>query len=171
MIRRGTLLIWGHKANGQGQLWISVYKTLGTIKTVFTHSISNFTCKLWMMRRGTLLILGHKVKVNFGTLCIKLCGHYKDYSFCPITFKLYMHIIHDERRKTIDFGSKVKVNFGTLCIKPCGHDTNYTFLPNYFQTSNVSCGWWEVEPSWFWVTGSKVKFNFGTLCIKLCRHY
>ena len=30
--------------------------------TVFAQSISNFTCKLWMMRGRTLLILGHMVK-------------------------------------------------------------------------------------------------------------
>ena len=29
-------------------------------------------------------------KVNFGSLCIKPCGHDTDYSFCPITFKLPM---------------------------------------------------------------------------------
>ena len=35
----------------------------GTIATtVFAQSLSNFTCKLWMMRGGTLLILGHRVK-------------------------------------------------------------------------------------------------------------
>ena len=34
-----------------------------TIATkVFVQSLSNFTCKLWMMRGGTLLILGHGVK-------------------------------------------------------------------------------------------------------------
>ena len=32
------------------------------------------------------------------------CGHDSDYSFCPITFKLHMHICHDERRDPIDFG-------------------------------------------------------------------
>ena len=37
------------------------------------------------------------------------------------------------------------------------------FLPNHFQTSHVSCGWWEEEPYWFWVTGSKVKVNFRTV--------
>ena len=36
------------------------------------------------------------------------CGHDSDYSFCPINFKLYMHIRHDERRNPIDFGSRVK---------------------------------------------------------------
>ena len=44
------------------------------------------------------------------------------------------------------------------------------FLPNHFQTSHVSCGWWEEEPYWFWVTGSKVKVNYGTLCIWPCGH-
>ena len=29
---------------------------------VFVQSLSNFTCKLWIMRGGTLLILGHGVK-------------------------------------------------------------------------------------------------------------
>ena len=75
--------------------------------TVFAQSLSNFTCKLWIMRGGILLILGHgsKVKVNFGTLCIRPCGHDTDYSFCPITFKLYIKVVDDERRNPIDFGS------------------------------------------------------------------
>ena len=30
MMRGGTLLIWGHRVKGQGQLWHSVYKTLWT---------------------------------------------------------------------------------------------------------------------------------------------
>ena len=39
-------------------------------------------------------------------------------------------------------------------------------LSNHFQTWDVSCGWWEEERNWFWVTGSKVKVNFGTpLCL------
>ena len=50
--------------------------------------------------------MGSKVKVNFGTLYIKHFGHDSDYSFCPITFKLHMHIRHDERRNPIDFGSR-----------------------------------------------------------------
>ena len=39
--------------------------------TVLVQSLSNFTCKSWMMRRGTLLILGHGIKgqghLLFGT--------------------------------------------------------------------------------------------------------
>ena len=42
---------------------------MGTIATtVFAQSLSNFTCKLWMMRGGTLFILGHGVKGQ-GQLC------------------------------------------------------------------------------------------------------
>ena len=49
---------------------------------------------------------GSKLKVNFGTLYIKHCGHDSDDSFFPITFKLHMRICHDERRNPIDFGSR-----------------------------------------------------------------
>ena len=38
-------------------------KPAGTIQTtVFAKSLSNFTCKLWMMRGETLLILGQGIK-------------------------------------------------------------------------------------------------------------
>ena len=42
--------------------------------TVFSQSLWNLTCKLFIVRAGTLLILCHelKVKVNFGTLSVKL---------------------------------------------------------------------------------------------------
>ena len=69
-------------------------------------------------------------------------GHDSDYSFCPITFKLHMHICHDERRNPIDFGSrgsKVKVNFGILYIKPCGHDSDYSFCPITFKLHMHIC--------------------------------
>ena len=69
-------------------------------------------------------------------------------------------------------GSRVKVKFGSLSIKPFGmvptKRYRLQFLPNHFQTSHVSCSWWEEEPYWFWVTGSKVKVKFGTLSIKPC---
>ena len=111
MMRGGTLLILGHEVKGPGQL-------LAT--TVFAQSLSNFTCTFAMMRGGTLLNLGHgsKVKVNFGTLYIKPCGHdtCSDYSFCPITFKLHMHIRHDERRNPIDFGLRSQKSRSTLTL-------------------------------------------------------
>ena len=43
--------------------------------TVFAQSLSNFTCKLWMMRGGTLLILGHGV-IGQGQLCPPARGCY-----------------------------------------------------------------------------------------------
>ena len=44
----------------RGSVPLYLVDTLAT--TVFAQSLSNFTCKLWMMRGGTLLILGHGVK-------------------------------------------------------------------------------------------------------------
>ena len=44
-------------------LSLCVQDLMGRIQTtVFAQSLSNFTCKLWMMRGGSLLILGHEVK-------------------------------------------------------------------------------------------------------------
>ena len=42
------------------------------------------------------------------------CGHDSDYSFCPINFKLHMHIPQDERRNPIDFGSRGQRSRSTL---------------------------------------------------------
>ena len=43
-----------------GSVTLYLVDTIAT--TVFDQSLSNFTCKLWMMRGGTLLILGHGIK-------------------------------------------------------------------------------------------------------------
>ena len=43
-------------------------------------------------------------KVKFGTLCIRTCEHNTDYNFSPITFKIHMQVVDDERRNPIDFG-------------------------------------------------------------------
>ena len=63
------------------------------------------------------------------------CGHDTDYSFCPITFILHMHIVDDERRNPIYLGSQGQRSRSTLalCIKPCGHDTDYSFTPFTFK--------------------------------------
>ena len=46
--------------------WVRVSVTFYLVDTiaatVFAQSLSNVTCKLWMMRGGTLLILVHGVK-------------------------------------------------------------------------------------------------------------
>ena len=54
---------YGHWVKGQGQLWHCILDLVDKIQTtVFAQSLSNFTCKLWMMRVGALLIWGHGVK-------------------------------------------------------------------------------------------------------------
>ena len=70
------------------------------------------------MRGGNLLILGHgsNVNVNFGTLCIRPRGHDTNYSFCPITFKLNMYVVGDERRNPIDLGSRDQSLRPTLAL-------------------------------------------------------
>ena len=99
-----------------GSVTLYLVDTIAT--TVLAQSLSNFTCTFTMMRGGTLLILGHgsKVKVNFGTLYIKPCGHDSDYSFCPITYTLHMHIHHDKRRNPIDFWSQGQRSRSTLAL-------------------------------------------------------
>ena len=44
---------------------------------------------------------GSKIKVNLGALCIKPFGPNTDYSFSPITLKLCMDVVDDERRSLI----------------------------------------------------------------------
>ena len=44
------------------------------------------------------------------------CGHDSDYSFWPITFKLHIHICHDERRNPIDYGSRGQRSRSTLAL-------------------------------------------------------
>ena len=94
MIRRGTLLILVHGVKGQGQLWHSVYKTLWTrwqLQFLPNHfQTSHAHLPWWEEEPYWFWFTGSKVKVNFGTLCIRPCGHDGNYSFCPITFKLHM---------------------------------------------------------------------------------
>ena len=84
------------------------------------------------MMRGEILLIcvtGSKVKFNFGTFSLKPYGHDTDYSFCPITIKLQMKVVDDEKRDPIDFGSGVKGQ-GLLwdCVyKTLWHDTDYSF--------------------------------------------
>ena len=61
-------------------------------------------------------VTGSKVKVNFGTLCIRPCGHDTDYRFSPITFRLHMQVVDDERRNHIDFMSRSQRSMSTLAL-------------------------------------------------------
>ena len=177
-MRGGTLLILGHRVKGQGQLWPSVDKTLWTqyrLQFLPNHfQTSHVSCGWWEEEPYWFGVTWSKVKVNFGPLCIRPCGHNSDYSFCPITFKLRMHNHHDMMRggTLLIWGHGVK---GQGQLWHSVYKTLWTryglqFLPNHFQISHVSCGWWEEEPYWFGVTGSKVKVNFGTLHVRPCGH-
>ena len=95
--------------------------------------------------------MGSTVKVNICIMCIWPCEHKTHYSLSPITFKLQMSVVHDERRNSIDFGSKVKVNL-SIVYKTFGH-YRLQYFSNHFPTSHVSCRSWEEEPYWFWVKG------------------
>ena len=106
-----------------GSVTFYLVDTIAT--TVFAQSLSNFTCTFAMMRGGTLLILGHGVTGQgqflhsvYKTLWApwRPCGHDSYYSFCPITFKLHMHIRNDERMNPIDFGSQSQKSRSTLAL-------------------------------------------------------
>ena len=81
---------------------------------------------------------GSKVKVNFGTLCIRPCGHDKTtvlvQSFSNFTCTLLM--MRGGTLLILSKGSKVMVNFGTLCIRPCGHDKTTVLVQSF---SNFTC--------------------------------
>ena len=74
-------------------LALGVYDLVYTIQTtVFAQSLSNFTCKLWIMRGGTLLILDHMFKGQgqlWHSVYKTLWTRYR-LQFFPITFKLHM---------------------------------------------------------------------------------
>ena len=53
-----------------GSVTLYLVDTIAT--TGFDQSLSNFTCKLWMMRGGTLSILNHGIKGQS-----QLCGFIK----------------------------------------------------------------------------------------------
>ena len=130
------------------------------------------TCKLWMTREGTLLILGHGVKGQgqlwhsvYKTLWTR-CRLIFAQSLSKFTCRLWMM-----RGGTVLILSHEVKSQGQLwhsVYKTLWTRYRLQFLPNHFQILHVSCGWWEKEPYWFWVTGSKVKVNFSILCIRPC---
>ena len=110
---------FGHGFKGQGQLWHSVYKTLWAqygLQFLSNHFQTLHVSDGWEEEEPHLFwVTGSNVKVRFGTLCIRPCGHDTDYSFCPITF-------HTERwweEEPIDFesrGQRSRSNLA-LCVK------------------------------------------------------
>ena len=122
MMRGGTLLIMGHGIKGQGQIWHSVYMTLWSwyrLQFMPNHfQTLHVSCGWWEEETYWFGVTGSKVNVNFGILCIRPCGHNINYSFCPITFKLPMWVVDDERRNFIDLRSQGQRSRSTwaLCV-------------------------------------------------------
>ena len=110
MMRGGTLLILGLRVKCQGQLWHSMYKTMWTrYRLLFESNLfqtSHVSCWSWEEGPYWFWVTGSKVKVNFGTLCIRPCGHNTDHSLSWITFKLHMSLLDDMGGNPIDFGSQ-----------------------------------------------------------------
>ena len=67
------------------------------------------------------------------------CGHDRNYSFCPITFKLHMWVVDDERRNPIDLGSQGQRWRSTLAL--CVSDIVHTIQTTVFaqSLSNFTC--------------------------------
>ena len=113
-MREVTLLIWGHRVKGQGQLWHFVFRyRLQFLPSHFQPS--PVSCQWWEEEPYWFGVTGSKVKVNFGTLCIRPCGHDTDYSFCPITFRCRVWMMMGETLLILGHGI---IGQGQLC-PPC----------------------------------------------------
>ena len=61
--RRGPIDFGSRDQRSKSTLALCVLDLVDTIPTTdLAQSLSDFTCKLWMMRGGTISILGHGVK-------------------------------------------------------------------------------------------------------------
>ena len=85
------------------------------------------------------------------------CGHDSDYSFCPISFKLHMHICHDERRNPIDFGSRGQRSRSTLAL--CTSNLVDTIATTVFVQllSNFTCTFTMMRGGTLLILGRGVK--------------
>ena len=131
------------------------------------------SCWWWEEECYWFWVTRSKVKVNFGILHVKPCGHDTGYSFCLINFQTSHLIFWWWEEKTYWFGVTGSKGQGQLWHSACETLLAWfrlQFLPDHFQTLHVSCWWWEEEPYWFWVTRSKVNCNFGILHVEPCWH-
>ena len=81
----GWLVEW---VRGFVTLYLWTWQRLQFLRNHFQTSL--VICGWWEEEPYWFWVLGSKHKVNFGTLCIRPCGHDTDFSFCRITFKLHM---------------------------------------------------------------------------------
>ena len=131
MMRRGTLLILGHRVKGQGQLLHSVYKTLwaGCKLQFLPNRFQTSHVGWWDEKPYWFWVMWSKVKVNFWTLCIRPCGQYKEFMS---NHQFHILVVGDEKRNSINFGSR-----GKRCIKPWRHNSVYVQ-----SLSNFTCRLW-----------------------------
>ena len=133
--------------------------------TVFAQSLSNFTCELWMMRRGTLFNLGHRVsgqgreeepysfwvtgsvvKVNFGTLRIRPCGHDTDYVTLRYCFTPYQRLLLYNGAPLVGFYDTLGIRRTYSRLKPRrpkgggGRGYRLQLMSNHLQTLHVGFG-------------------------------
>ena len=138
---------------------VTLYLVDTIAATVFDQSLSNFTCKLWMMRKGTLLIFGSRGQRSRSTLalCVSdlvdtIATTVFAQSLSNFTCKLWMM-----RGGTLLIwcqGVKSQGQLWYSVYKTLWAQYRLQFLPNYFQTLHVDYGWWREDPYWFWVMGS-----------------
>ena len=86
-----------------------------------------------------------------------LCGYDSDYSFCPITFKLHMWVVDDERRNPLDLGSQGQSWRSTLalCVSDIVHTIQTTVFAQSF--SNFSCKLWMMRGGTLLIFGQGVE--------------
>ena len=166
MMRR-SLLILGQRSRSTLALCILARYKLQFLSNHF--QTSHGSCWWWEEEPYWFRVVGSKVKVNFGTLCIKPCGHDTDYRFCPITFKLRMQVVDGASRNPIGFGSRGQRSTLGLCSWNLVDTMQATVFARSFSNF-VSCWWWEERPYSFWVIGPIVVVNFAPArgCHALC---
>ena len=161
-----------HRVKGEGQLWHFTLWTRYWLQFLPNHfQTSHVSCGWWEEEPYWFGSQGQRWRSTLA-LCVSDIVHTIQttvfaQSFSNFSCKLWM--MRGGTLLILVTGSKVKVNFGTM-YKTLWTRYRLQFLPNHFQTSPVSCQWWEEEPYWLWVIGFKVKVNFGTLFIWPCGH-
>ena len=115
---------------------------------------SHVSCAWWEEEPYWLWDTGSKVKVNFGTLCIRTCGHNTGTTVLAQSLSNFICNLWMMRGGTLlILGHRVKGQ-GQLwhsLYKALWAQYRLQFKSNYNQTSHVGCVWWGDEPYWFWV--------------------
>ena len=125
---------------------------------------SNVSYGWWEEEPYWFGVTGSKVKVNFGTLCIRLCGHNTDYSFSQSLSNFTCKLSRMRAGTLLISGYGVK---GQCQLWHSLHKTVWTryrlnFMPYHFQTSpqllsNFTCKLWMIRGGTLLIWGHGVK--------------